>query len=104
MDITVQELYDKLKAGEKFVFIDVREPYEYEEFHIRDSQLIPLNTLISNLDPLEDHKDDEVIVYCRSGARSGTASMVLRANGFSNVRNTTGGILAWLQAFGPTQP
>jgi rhodanese-related sulfurtransferase len=104
MDITVQELREKLQSGEKFVFIDVREPYEHEEFHVNGSQLIPLNTLISNLGPLEDHKDDEIIVYCRSGGRSGMAAGVMRANGFSKVRNTTGGMLAWIQAFGPTQP
>jgi rhodanese-related sulfurtransferase len=103
MDITVDELRSKLENKEKFVFIDVREPWEYEEFNL-GAQLIPLGILINSLGKLEDHKDDEIIVHCRSGARSGTAQTVLMANGFTNVRNVTGGIMAWQGAFGMTKP
>jgi rhodanese-related sulfurtransferase len=103
MDITVQELHEKLAAGEQFVFIDVREPWENEEFNI-GAQLIPLNTLLSSLGELEDHKEDEIVLHCRSGARSGMAQSMLIANGFTNVRNVTGGILAWESAYGKTKP
>jgi rhodanese-related sulfurtransferase len=103
MDITVQELRQKFEAGEQFVFIDVREPWEYEEFNI-GAKLIPLNTLLANISQLEDHKEDEIVVHCRSGARSGTAQAVLSANGFTNVRNMTGGIVAWINAYGKEQP
>ncbi len=103
MDITVQELRQKLEAGEKFVFIDVREPWEYEEFNI-GAQLIPLNTLVNTLYELEEHKDEEIVLHCRSGARSGMAQSLLQANGFQHVRNLTGGIMAWKDAFGDTKP
>lgn len=103
MDINVQELREKLQAGEEFVFIDVREPWEYEEFNL-GAKLIPLNTLLADISQLEDHKNDEIVVHCRSGARSGTAQAVLTANGFANVRNVSGGVLAWQNAFGSVKP
>ena len=102
MDITVRELRQKLESGEKFVFIDVREPWEYEEFNL-GAQSMPLNSLINSIYELEDHKADEIVVQCRSGARSGMAQGMLQANGFTNVRNLTGGILAWEAAFGKTK-
>ncbi len=103
MDITVQELRQKLESGEDFVFIDVREPWEYEEFNL-GAKLMPLNELINNAWQLEEHKNDEIVIHCRSGSRSGMAQSVLRANGFTNVRNLTGGVMAWLDAFGATKP
>ena len=103
MDINVQELRDRLAAGEKFVFIDVREPWEYEEFNL-GATLMPLGELMNKLWELEDHKNDEIVVHCRSGQRSGMAQSMLTANGFSNVRNLSGGVNAWMDAFGPVKP
>jgi rhodanese-related sulfurtransferase len=103
MDINVQELREKLESGEKFVFIDVREPWEYEEFNL-GGRLMPLQTLITQQWELEDHKNDEIVLYCRSGSRSGMAQSVLAANGFTNVRNLTGGVIAWQGAFGTAKP
>ena len=103
MDINVQELRDRLAAGEKFVFIDVREPWEYEEFNI-GATLMPLGDLMNKMWELEDHKNDEIVVHCRSGQRSGMAQSMLTANGFSNVRNLSGGVTAWMDAFGPVKP
>lgn len=99
MDITVKELKSRLDAGEKFVFIDVREPWEYEEFNI-GATLIRLGDLINRSWELEAHKNDEIVVHCRSGARSGQAQAMLQAQGFTNVRNLEGGVLAWKDAFG----
>ena len=97
MDITVQELKQKLDAGEKFVFIDVREPWEYEEFNL-GAQLMPVGDLMNTIWQLEEHKNDEIIVHCRSGARSGMAQAMMQAQGFINVRNLTGGAMAWKEA------
>jgi rhodanese-related sulfurtransferase len=94
MDITVQELRQKLDSGEPFVFIDVREPWEYEEFNLK-AQLIPLGDLMTRVSELEEYKDDEIVIHCRSGARSGMAQSLLQAQGFTNVRNLAGGVLAW---------
>ncbi|HAD11081.1 MAG TPA: NADH oxidase [Saprospirales bacterium] len=103
MDITVQELRQKLEAGEKFIFIDVREPYEYEEFNL-GAELRPLGNIMQTLMDLEDHKGDEIIVHCRSGARSGQAQALMMSSGFTNVRNLIGGVLAWKDAFGSSMP
>ncbi|MEM9921244.1 MAG: rhodanese-like domain-containing protein [Bacteroidota bacterium] len=99
MDITVQELKQKLDAGEEFVFIDVREPNEYEEFNL-GAKLIPLSTVPEALPDYADKKDSEIVVHCRSGARSGRAKQFMMQNGFTNVRNLEGGVLAWIDAFG----
>jgi rhodanese-related sulfurtransferase len=98
-DITVQELKERMDKGEKLNIFDVREPYEYEEFNIGAS-LIPLGTLPDSLAQLESLKNEEIIVHCRSGARSGNAKLFLMDNGFTNVRNVLGGMLAWRDAFG----
>jgi len=96
MDITVEELKEKIDKGETFNFLDVRNEYEYDEQNL-GAKLIPLNELPDRLDEIEAWKDEEIIVHCRSGARSGQAKAFLTANGYTNVRNVLGGILAWNQ-------
>jgi rhodanese-related sulfurtransferase len=96
MDITVEELKDRLDKGETFNFLDVREEYEYDEENL-GAKLIPLGELPDRLDEISDWKDQEVVVHCRSGARSGRAKAFMESQGFSNVRNVTGGILAYNQ-------
>lgn len=98
-DITVNELKQKLDDKEEFVLIDVREPYEHQEFNV-GGQLIPVGGIMGAIEDLEDHKDDEIVVYCRSGQRSGMAKQLLMASGFKNVRNLEGGMIAWVNTFG----
>ncbi len=102
MIITVQELRKKMESGEKFTLIDVREPYEHHEFNI-GGLLIPLGNIPAALDDLESHKDEEIILYCRSGNRSGMAQQFLLQQGFKKVLNLTGGMLAWVDAFGTSR-
>ncbi len=97
-DITPEELKERIDNGEKLNIIDVREEYENEEFNI-GGNVIPLGTLQSALTELENLKNEEVIVYCRSGARSGNAKMFLTNNGFTNVRNLLGGMIHWRNTF-----
>lgn len=94
MDITVQELKQRMDAGEDLHLLDVRNPDEYEADNI-GAKLIPLGDLPHSLDEIEDWKDEEVIVHCRSGKRSAMAQQILEQAGFTNVRNVTGGMLAW---------
>lgn len=103
MDINVQELKQKFDAGEKFIFIDVREPHEYQDFNL-GAELIPLGQFPNAIGDLEKYKGEEIVLHCRSGARSGVAQELLRRAGFENARNLTGGILAWVDAFGATKP
>ena len=103
MDITVEELHQKLQSGEKFVFIDVREPWEYEEFNL-GAELIPLGDLVNRSWELEGHKNDEIVLHCKSGSRSGMAQALLTAQGFTNVRNLSGGVMAWKAVYSTGKP
>ena len=98
MDITVEELKQKLDSKESFVFIDVRENHEYEEFNL-GAKLIPLGDVMNAIPQLEQHKDEEIVIHCRSGQRSGMAQHILTEAGFKNVRNLTGGVLEWQEKF-----
>ncbi|MEP1085229.1 rhodanese-like domain-containing protein [Algoriphagus sp.] len=93
-DITVEDLKSRLEKNEKFVFLDVREEWEYEDDNLGAIN-IPLADLPTRLDEIESYKDSEIVVHCRSGARSMNAKKFLESKGFSKVRNTTGGILAY---------
>ena len=89
-----------MDSGKEFIFIDVRELHEYEEFNL-GAKLIPLGSIMTAIEDLDDQKDQEIIVHCRSGARSGQAQqLMIHQFGFKNVRNLTGGVLAWIEAYG----
>ena len=97
--ITSEELKARLDAGEKVNIIDVREPHEHADFNIGGT-LYPLGQVQTmQVDELEKFKDEELIVYCRSGNRSGQACLILDTLGFSNTKNLVGGMLAWQEKF-----
>lgn len=98
-DITVQELKTRLDNGERLNLFDVREEWEFDEFNI-DAALIPLPQLPYRINELESLKHEEVILHCRSGARSAQAKEFLKQRGFTNVRNVLGGMLEWQRLFG----
>lgn len=98
-NITPEELKQRIDAGEELHIVDVREPHERAEFNIGGT-LVPLGHIQAmQVDELEELKDQEVIVYCRSGNRSGQACMLLETMGFSNVKNLTGGMLKWQELY-----
>jgi rhodanese-related sulfurtransferase len=102
-NISVEELKKRMDAGEKLNVIDVREPNEYAEFNI-GAKLIPLGKIQTmQIDDIEDLKEEEVIIHCRSGVRSMQACMFLDTLGFKNTKNLTGGMLAWQEKFGNTK-
>ena len=92
--ITASELKARLDNGENPIIIDVREQYEYDDFNI-NGRLIPLGTIQATLPELEELADEEIIIHCHSGARSSAAADFLSKQGFSNVKNLTGGMVAW---------
>ena len=94
MDISVADLKKRLESGEKLHLIDVREEYEYDADNI-GGQLIPLGDLPHRLVEFEDLKNEEIIIHCRSGKRSETAQKYMQTQGFTNVRNVLGGMLAY---------
>jgi rhodanese-related sulfurtransferase len=100
-NITVDELKQKLDSGEKLALLDVREPYEFAEGFIAGGKLVPLGKIQTmQIEEIEDLKDEEVIIYCRSGRRSMMACMVLDQLGFKDTGNVEGGILAWEEKYG----
>ena len=78
--------------------LDVREPNEFESGHVLNSRLIPLGKLKQRMGELEKHKDQPIVVVCRSGNRSGTASYLLGKQDFTQIYNLAGGVLAWQKA------
>ncbi len=97
--ITAEELKARLDAGEKLNIVDVREPHEHAEFNI-GGLLLPLGRVqLLQVDDLEDFKDEELIVYCRSGNRSGQACLILESAGFKHTKNLVGGMLRWQEVF-----
>ena len=98
-DLTVQELKKKLENKEDFILIDVRELYEHTDFNIGGELATLQTTLVDKIAELKNQADKEIVVYCRSGNRSGMAKQFFVQAGFTNVRNLQGGVLAWREAF-----
>jgi len=80
------------------VVLDVRSIAEYKDGHIVNAINIPLNGLGNNLKQLEKHRDKPIVAVCRSGSRSNAACKMLRKQGFENVKNLRGGMMAWENA------
>jgi adenylyltransferase/sulfurtransferase len=101
--LSVEQLKAELDAGRKPFILDVREPHEYQIVNI-GAPLIPLGQLSQRLNEIPVGKDEEIIVHCRSGARSQKASLELKTAGFTNVKNLAGGILAWADKIDKSLP
>ncbi|HYH16385.1 MAG TPA: rhodanese-like domain-containing protein [Flavisolibacter sp.] len=102
-EISVEELKQRLDSGEKINLIDCREPHEYEEANL-GGKLVPLGKIQTmQIEEIEDLKEEEVIIHCRSGKRSMMACMMLDQMGFTNTVNVKGGILEWQEKFGSKQ-
>lgn len=97
-EITVQELKEKMDAEEDFQLIDVREDFEYEMSNL-GGELIPLGGIMIESGKID--KSKPVIVQCRSGKRSAAAIMQLEQQGFTNLYNLKGGMLAWAEEIDP---
>lgn len=102
-EITVQDLKKMKEENQEFFLLDVRQQYEKDLVDIGGS-LIPLGELGNRIDELNPHKNQEIIIYCRSGARSAEACRALMASGYDNVKNLKGGILKWAQDIDPSLP
>jgi len=102
-EITVEALKNKLDNNNSIFILDVREPFEYQIANL-EGTLIPLNDLPDRVDEIEEHKDEPVVVMCRSGNRSAKAAKFLRKNGFSEVMNLKGGINEWAKKIDTSMP
>ena len=90
-----------IKDRDDVFVIDVREPWEYEEAHIPGINLIPMNTIPNRLGEIPT--DKTVVLTCRSGNRSGQVFQYLKQQGFTNIHNMQGGIVAWQGAGLPVE-
>ncbi|TAE46782.1 MAG: rhodanese [Cytophagia bacterium] len=93
-EITVRELHQMLKNDEPIQLIDVREEYEYEICHLKNTTLIPVAEIPDNIDKIQ--KDKTVVIYCHHGVRSANVINYLKkTHQFTNLYNLAGGIHAW---------
>ncbi len=103
-EITPTELKARLDRGDRLTIIDVREPFEWDIGNLEayGARLIPLQQVPQRLDEIDPA--DEIVMQCRSGARSGQAAAYLRQRGYERVMNLDGGILAWSDEVDPSMP
>jgi adenylyltransferase/sulfurtransferase len=93
VEITPEDLKQRLDRGDKVFILDVRNPEEFQICRIPGSTLLPLPELAQRFAELP--KDREMVVHCKSGMRSAKAIAFLKQQGFQKMSNLKGGILAW---------
>ena len=99
-NITPKELKNWMNSSKEHQIIDIREPWEREVGNIDGSDHIVMNLLTTNLDQIR--KDCNVVIYCRSGARSAAVARHLETQlGYRNIYNLEGGITAWSEQVDP---
>ena len=101
LDMTPEELKQRLDAGEDLFVLDVREPHEYQICNL-GGHLIPLNDLPKRVSELDSSR--EIVVHCKMGGRSAKAVDFLKQAGFGKVHNLAGGINAWAERVDPKMP
>jgi len=101
--LSVEQLKSRLDKGDKPFILDVREPHEYAIVNI-GAPLIPVGQLADRISEIPVPKDAEIVVHCKSGARSQKASQTLKAAGYTNVSNLAGGITAWADRIDKSLP
>lgn len=101
-DITASDLAARLRAGHPIRLIDVREPHEWDISHIPGAERIPLGDLPAHMHKLDSAQ--EIVLYCKTGARSLRALELLRSAGFRRLWNLRGGVNAWASDVDPSLP
>ena len=96
-NLSSSELQNWIKNNKKMLLLDIRTEEEFEEVHIEHSVNIPLQDLLYNIDELQEYKDRDIVVYCRSGHRSITACNLLSMEGFNKLYNLEDGIQGYLK-------
>ena len=98
------QLAEKIQAGEKVFFLDVRQPWENEHCALPESLLLPLPELTQRLDELHPPEGALIVVYCHHGVRSLGGASIIQEAGFKNVASLWGGIEAWSMLVDPKVP
>ena len=103
-EVTPREVKSMLDRNEKFYFVDCRLPHEYQITKIDGAELIPLQQMGQYRDKLEQHKNEKIVVHCKSGGRSLQFTQALRQAGYKDVKSMAGGILLWNKDVNPGGP
>ena len=101
-DVTVEQAKQLIEEKSNLVILDVRTVSEYDDSHIEGALNIPVQEIEGRLDELA--KNDEILVYCRTGNRSFTAIEIMNAEGFTKIYHMNHGITAWIDADYPVVP
>lgn len=104
MEISCQAVKSRLDAGEKFLFVDCREPDEHALVHIEGTRLLPLSELPARGAELEAFRERNIVVHCHHGGRSMRMTQWLRQQGFAGAQSMAGGIHAWACEIDPALP
>jgi rhodanese-related sulfurtransferase len=105
LEITPQQIKQRLDSGEKIALIDVREPSEFQQTRIAGAELIPVRSIPAELSRLEAQSDDAaLIVFCHHGVRSLNVVNWLRQQGISECQSMAGGIDRWSLEIDPSVP
>jgi rhodanese-related sulfurtransferase len=102
LEITPNEVKQRLDKGEKLMLIDVREPHEHAICNIAGAVLIPMGTIPANLQKLD--VDEDVICFCHHGMRSLDVANWLRSRGVGTAKSMAGGIDRWSVEIDPKVP
>ena len=99
-DVTVEEAKSLVESNVSLIIVDVRTREEYDSGHIEGAILIPVSELEGRINELS--KEEEFLIYCRTGNRSSNSVNILKANGYTKIFHMNDGIIAWIQAGYPT--
>lgn len=98
-EISPSDVVKKIQNNENIILLDVRTPEEYKQVHLENALLLPVQELsqqsLTAVGLGENAKDEEIIIYCRSGARSKTAYDVMNSLGYTNIKSIAGGMTHW---------
>ncbi|RLI35339.1 rhodanese-like domain-containing protein [Candidatus Bathyarchaeota archaeon] len=99
-DVTVEEAKSLVESNVSLIIVDVRTREEYDSGHIEGAILIPVSELEGRINELS--KEEEFLIYCRTGNRSSNSVNILKANGYTKIFHMNDGIIAWIKAGYPT--
>ena len=102
IEITPRKVKSMIDRGEKFLFVDVREKWEFETSWIEGAVLVPMREIPANLAKFEEA--DQIILFCHHGIRSLDAAAWLRSQDVLGVKSMAGGIDRWSAEIDPGVP